>query len=347
MEINRIYNVDWLEGLKPLPDKCVNTCITSPPYWGLRDYGVDGQLGLEQTPEEYIEKVVVGFREVRRVLRDDGTLWINLGDSYAGVDRTGKNAGFEERMKAKYRGGGHKVADATSPTKTARGNLKPKDMVGIPWRVAFALQADGWYLRSDIIWHKPNPMPESVTDRPTKAHEYIFLLSKSPHYYYDHDAIKEEAVYSPADPANNWQRESGKMTACQVPGQSKIQHRADRKRGEFGGKYADVEGREAFRAIRQFRNKRTVWTVSTKPFSQAHFATFPPDLIKPCLLAGSPEGGIVLDPFMGAGTTAVTAWELGRNYIGFELNPEYCSIADRRIQTAMKRKESLGVPLFG
>jgi DNA modification methylase len=329
--------MDCIEGMKMLPDFFVNTIVTSPPYWGLRDYGVDGQIGLEQTPEEYVAKMVEVFREGKRVLRDDGTLWLNLGDCYSNTKAKPQQENWANTCG--------ELNWSYNPSQN-RTDLPPKNLVGIPWRVAFALQADGWYLRSDIIWSKPNPMPESVTDRPTKAHEYIFLLSKSERYYYDHEAIKEQAVYSPMDPANNWQRDSGKMTKCQVPCQSKIQHRQDRKRGEFGGKYADLEGRESFRAIRQFRNKRTVWTVSTKPFSEAHFATFPPDLIKPCILAGAPSDGIVLDPFMGAGTTGVTALELGRNYLGFELNKEYCEIAERRIETAKKRKEALGIPLF-
>lgn len=344
MEINRIYNMDWLEGLKILPDKCVNTCITSPPYWGLRDYGVAGQLGLEKTPEEYVEKVVVGFREVRRVLGDNGTLWLNLGDSYAGSCK-----GFADDPKRKSfsnRNSGRLPGYVSVPC-----GLKPKDLVGIPWRVAFALQADGWYLRSDIIWHKPNPMPESVTDRPTKAHEYIFLMSKSERYFYNADAVKEPlAPSSIGRLSQNIAGQAG-STRAHAGGKTNGNMKAvcsgnkERKKGDDRGRPGSNLG-ASIPWEGCTRNKRTVWTVPTKPFSEAHFATFPPDLIKPCILAGSPEGGIVLDPFVGAATTAVTAWELGRNYIGFELNPEYCAIAERRIQKLQRYKESLGVALF-
>lgn len=344
LKVNHVYNMDWIKAMKLLPDQCINTCVTSPPYWGLRDYGVAGQLGLEPTPEEYVSKMVAGFRELRRILRDDGTLWLNLGDSYAGQPR--RDEEFNERWHGKHYMSNKQREVVRSRPKRLLSDLKPKDLVGIPWRVALALQADGWYLRSDIIWSKPNPMPESVTDRPTKAHEYIFLMSKSERYYYDHEAIKEQAIYSPMDLANNWQRDKGKMINCQVPGQNKIQHRQDRKRGEFGGKYADIEGRESFRAIRQLRNKRTVWTVATRPFPEAHFATFPPELIKPCILAGCPEGGTVYDPFMGAYTTAVTAFELRRNYLGSELNQDYIAIGEKRVYEARKRREALGMELF-
>lgn len=299
---NVILTGDALEWLRQLPDNSVNTCVTSPPYWGLRDYGIDGQIGVEETPEAYVERMVEVFREVRRVLRDDGTLWLNLGDSYAG---SGKGAWkVKDRQKEVY------IPDPDSPQcrlpKVPSG-LKPKDLVGIPWRVAFALQADGWYLRSDIIWHKPNPMPESVKDRPTKAHEYIFLLSKSKKYYYDNDAIREESkgVWNSAKGFNK-------------DGQSK----------------RNIEGRIGNREdkLQTGRNKRSVWTVSTKPFKGAHFATFPPDLIEPCVLAGCPEGGIVLDPFFGAGTTGLVARRHNRNFIGIELNPQYVEIAKNRIK---------------
>ena len=261
---------DAIEVLKTIPDQSINTCVTSPPYWGLRDYGIDGQVGIEETPEEYVAKMVEVFREVKRVLRNDGTLWLNLGDSYAGNCSQASNngrAGFgnpRERL-VNRKGEG----------------LKPKDLVGIPWRVAFALQADGWYLRSDIIWHKPNPIPESVKDRPTKAHEYIFLLSKSPRYYYDYEAIKEP------------------VTSKQLG---------------------------------STRNRRSVWTVPTRPFPEAHFATFPPELIEPCVLAGCPIGGVVLDPFVGSGTTLLVATRHHRRSIGIELNPEYIKIAERRLK---------------
>ncbi len=386
--IGRTYKIirgDATAEMIETPDESVHCCITSPPYWGLRDYGVAGQHGLEPTPEEYVAKMVGVFKEVRRVLRDDGTLWLNLGDSYAG----------------------------------RRGNLKHKDLVGIPWRVAFALQADGWYLRSDIIWHKPNPMPESVTDRPTKSHEYIFLLSKRGRYYYDADAIAEPATL---DHPRSVDRQ------YEAPGMPP--HRGLRKQGLAAGPTWDerktagaVRGNVAFdgnvgagtqRSVHGeglshdlgckngTRNKRTVWTVATKPYAEAHFATFPPDLIEPCVLAGTSENGCcsecgagwvrvteraeapsvndshldrygngsagvhrkveqayqnwldanpkettgwrptcghvadltpctVLDPFAGSGTTGVVALRAGRNFIGIELNPEYCEMARNRI----------------
>src|SRR5690606_37325015 len=261
--MNKIIQGDVIEVLRSLPDGIVHTCVTSPPYWKLRDYGVPGQIGLEETPEEYVEKMVEVFREVRRVLRDDGTLWLNLGDSYAGHTKAGdKRFGNPEFNKNRP-----SRAQTKTPGKAVPAGLKPKDLVGIPWRVALALQADGWYLRSDIIWHKPNAMPESVKDRPTKAHEYIFLLSKSPKYYYDADAIREDAIYQ--------EKRNGRVGAYQ---NRAIFHKGD------GTTPTGVATRDLSK-----RNKRTVWTVSTKPFKGAHFAVFPPDLIEPCILAGSPE----------------------------------------------------------
>jgi DNA modification methylase len=295
---------DALSVLKTMPSQSINTCVTSPPYWGLRDYGVDGQLGLEPTPEEYVANLVEVFREVKRVLRKDGTLWLNLGDSYAG---SGKGAwDNKEVQKEVY------VPDKDSPQcklKKVPQGLKPKDLVGIPWRVAFALQADGWYLRSDIIWHKPNAMPESVTDRPTKAHEYIFLLSKSRHYYYDYEAISEPYASKPEKPRNK----------------AKERYNDSYK----GGRWSEGV-RDYYSAGK--RNKRSVWTVTTKPFKEAHFATFPPDLIEPCILAGCPEGGVVLDPFVGSGTTLLVATQHHRRAIGIELNPDYIKIAERRLK---------------
>jgi DNA modification methylase len=304
LELNKIYNMDCLKGLKQLDDNSINCCVTSPPYWGLRDYGVEGQFGLESTPEEYVAKMVEVFREVKRVLRKDGTLWLNLGDSYAG---SGKGAwSNKEVQKETY------VPDKDSPQcklKKVPQGLKPKDLVGIPWMVAFALRADGWYLRQDIIWHKPNPMPESVTDRCTKAHEYIFLLSKSRHYYYDHEAIREPYQSKKEKPRNK---------AAEGYNNSYV-----------GGRWSEGE-RDYYSAGK--RNKRSVWTVATKPFKEAHFAVFPPALIEPCILAGCPENGIVLDPFMGSGTTGMVAAIHQRNFIGFELNPEYCKMAEKRIE---------------
>ena len=286
-----------------LPPESVQTVVTSPPYYGLRDYGVEGQIGLEATPEEYVAKLVEVFRGIRQVLRPDGTVWLNLGDSYNGSGGAGGD----------YNEGGLKEGQPRYPGRRVEG-LKPKDLIGIPWRVAFALQADGWYLRSDIIWHKPNPMPESVTDRPTKAHEYIFLLTKNPRYYYDAEAIAEPAVTT--DPRKTtFRRTGGKMTALDVPGQAQSSHRDDRK---------DTPPRET-------RNRRSVWTINTSRFPEAHFATFPERLPELCILAGSRPGDLVLDPFVGSGTTLLVAERLGRRAVGTEINPEYIEIAKRRL----------------
>jgi DNA modification methylase len=297
LETNKIYQGDVLKVLKTFPDESIHCCVTSPPYWGLRDYGVEGQLGLESTPEEYVAKMVEVFREVKRVLRKDGTLWLNLGDSYNGSGGAGGD----------YSKGGLKEGQPKYPGRKV-ATLKPKDLVGIPWMVAFALRADGWYLRQDIIWHKPNPMPESVKDRCTKAHEYIFLLSKNRKYYYDNEAIREPYQSKKEKPRNK---------AAEGYNNSYV-----------GGRWSEGV-RDYYSAGK--RNKRSVWTVTTKPFKEAHFATFPPDLIEPCILAGCPAGGVVLDPFMGSGTTAVVALKHNRNYIGIELNPEYIKIAEKRI----------------
>jgi site-specific DNA-methyltransferase (adenine-specific) len=296
--------------LKLLPDKYVNTCVTSPPYFGLRDYGHEDQLGLEPTPEEFVTALVDVFREVRRVLRDDGTVWLNLGDSYASY-RDGKVTPDSARGESK--GTEVKKGDAINRMSSTFKNtsIKHKDLIGIPWRVAFALQADGWYLRQDIIWHKPNPMPESVKDRCTKSHEYIFLLSKGPKYYFDYEAIREEGVC----PAG-------------TKGAKGSSERANQK---------GVNSRPAeYKIYDGLRNKRSVWTVTTKPFKEAHFATFPVDLIEPCILAGCPVDGIVLDPFLGAGTTAVAATKHGRKWVGCELNPEYVKIAEERLSELKK-----------
>jgi DNA modification methylase len=303
-----LYLGDCREVLAKLPSESVNCCVTSPPYYGLRDYGVAGQIGLEQTPDAYVAEMVAVFREVRRVLREDGTLWLNLGDSYAGSAMTGGNGGINSK------GGPDGFGQARQFDKPAmRHGLKPKDIIGIPWRVAFALQSDGWWLRQDIIWHKPNPMPESVTDRCTKAHEYIFLLSKADRYHYDAEAVSEEA-----DPRNYRSNASYREVA---PGQTR-QGKLDAKRGEVAC---------------ETRNRRSVWTVATQPFSGAHFATFPPKLIEPCVKAGCPEGGTVLDPFNGAGTTGVVAYQQGRKYIGIELNPSYAEMAKERIRTETRQ----------
>lgn len=285
---------DCLESLRAMPDESVHCCVTSPPYFGLRDYGVDGQIGLEPTPDEFVQALVEVFREVRRVLRDDGTLWLNLGDSYSSGGR-------------KWRATDAKNAVRGMDTRPDDG-MGQKQLLGIPWRVAFALQADGWYLRQDIIWHKPNPMPESVRDRCTKAHEYVFLLSKSPRYYFDCEAMREDAVKGAAGSTFN----SGKTAEHQL-GRSSDKARVD-------------DGK---------RNRRSVWSVATKPFKGAHFATFPPDLIEPCILAGCPVGGIVLDPFGGSGTTAGVAMAHGRNAVLCELNPEYAELVPARIDSIL------------
>tara|TARA_Y100000813_G_scaffold118185_1_gene84749 strand:+ start:201 stop:1298 length:1098 start_codon:yes stop_codon:yes gene_type:complete len=342
----KILQGNCLDKLKELPDQSINTCITSPPYWGLRDYGTaeweggdpncdhiqpqqkrgenskkqstnnkgqggtkskickkcgavrkDKQLGLEDTPEEFVDNLVQVFREVKRVLRDDGTVWLNLGDSYSSGGRTTTT---NQSLR------GDKDYGVTRP-KPNKG-IKPKDLIGIPWRVAFALQQDGWYLRQDIIWHKPNPMPESVRDRCTKAHEYIFLLSKNVKYYFDNEAIKEDAKY-PQGPNSPQSIKKGK--------------------GMYG---MDTRGGLSNVGALAKKNKRSVWTVTTKPFKGAHFATFPIDLIEPCVLAGCPENGTVLDPFGGSGTTGIVANNHNRKAVLIELNSEYIEIAKQRIQ---------------
>jgi DNA modification methylase len=295
---------DCLEILPTLSPESIQCCVTSPPYFGLRDYGTDKQFGLEKTPEAYVTNLVAVFREVKRVLRDDGTFWLNLGDSYSGnyVGGAFSPGNLNKNGGQSNRNGVGRVA-----------NLKPKNLVGIPWRVAFALQADGWYLRSDIIWHKPNPMPESVTDRPTKAHEYIFLLTKSERYFYDAEAIREPYE---EDTARKYQ-------SAFVDRYLKA---ADPKgggyRGPFGGKNGPQLGSGS--------NKRTVWTIATQPYSEAHFATFPEELPKLCILAGSKPGDMILDPFAGSGTTGKVAIELGRRAILIELNPAYIQLAEER-----------------
>ena len=303
---------DALTELRKLPDDSVNMCCTSPPYWGLRDYGVAGQLGLEKTPEEYVAHLVEVFREVRRVLRSDGTLWLNLGDSYAnkGCDSSSVGGFTGERIRKKLAGDNPNDSCQDSRPRDIPPGLKIKDLVGIPWRVAFALQADGWWLRQDIIWHKPNPMPESVRDRCTKAHEYIFMLSKSARYYYDAEAIREAV-----NPNN-----SGVIGGV----------RARTASGPLGGENKQNEIRREYDEIKG-ANLRSVWTIATRPYAEAHFATFPPEIPERCIKAGCPKGGTVLDPFFGAGTTGMVAMRLGREFIGIELNEKYCEMAKKRI----------------
>tara|TARA_Y100000114_G_C11730142_1_gene313100 strand:+ start:102 stop:1301 length:1200 start_codon:yes stop_codon:yes gene_type:complete len=374
--------------LKELPNNYFHTCVTSPPYWGLRDYGNDGQLGLEKTPKEFVDNLVKVFREVKRVLRDDGTLWLNLGDSYSSGGRTSTT---NQTVR------GDKDYGVTRPAVCK--NIKPKDLVGIPWRVAFALQEDGWYLRQDIIWHKPNSMPESVQDRCTKSHEYIFLLSKSKNYYFDNESIKDKSL------TQNIKSNNQKLSKYKnLKEEKKYRQGIHHKRGEniviirpklpnkkqfldfiksktdanFLVENTDIkkttiehwfrsddgfsfprkddwlkindlinDWSEEYNFINygltyeethldsvvtnESKNKRSVWTVTTKPYKEAHFATYPPDLIEPCILAGCPENGNVLDPFGGAGTTALVADRLNRNATIIELNKEYIKIADKRI----------------
>lgn len=304
----RLIHADVLDGLRSLPDESIQCVVTSPPYWGLRDYGIEGQLGLERTPDEYVASMVGVFAEVRRVLRNDGVLWLNIGDSYAGSSMSGDGESSSTLVGTHHTE--REGARFDSPPRITPG-IKPKDLVGIPWRVAFALQADGWYLRSDIIWSKPNPMPESVTDRPTKAHEYLFLLTKSARYYYDADAIKEPNASSSAGWGETSQRSHGDSEVSQ--------------RRAPGGLWR-------VGSVTNGRNKRTVWTIATSPFPEAHFATFPPDLVEPCILAGSKVGDTILDPFNGSGTTGVVALSHQRNYIGIDLNADYLAMARRRLK---------------
>ena len=284
----------------------VQCCVTSPPYWGLRDYGCTGQIGLEDTPAAYVERLVEVFREVRRVLADDGVVWLNLGDSY--------NSNPSNQHSSNVRANGSKAVGRRQ--KREAPGLKPKDLVGIPWRAAFALQADGWYLRSDVIWAKPNPMPESVRDRPTKAHEYLFMLTKRARYYYDADAVREPAPNNkPRLRASNFKK------AGATPG-------AD------GGRVAGhtMRGAPIIEPHPLGRNRRSVWTIATRPYPGAHFAVMPPALVEPCIQAGSRKGDLILDPFSGAGTVGMVARRLQRRYLGIELNPDYASLSRRRIE---------------
>jgi len=276
------------------------TCVTSPPYFGLRDYGHEGQIGHEETPEEFIKQLVEVFRCVWDVLEDDGTLWLNIGDSYCNTN------GFARASPEYQREGRNNMpANDRKLDKLHATGLKTKDLIGIPWMLAFALRADGWYLRQDIIWHKPNPMPESVQDRCTKAHEYIFLFSKSHKYHFDHFAIKEPVK-------EDWGTR-------------------DRSNGKYHKEGTGLQPHSGLEKSYEMANKRSVWTVNTKPYSGAHFAVFPTELIEPCILSGAPVGGIVLDPFMGSGTTAQVAQDLGRKYLGCELNPEYGKLQQKRL----------------
>ena len=327
--------------LAQVPSGSVRCCITSPPYYGLRDYKCEGQIGLESTIDEYVNKLVRVFREVRRTLADDGTLWLNLGDSYAGSGRGVWDVPDDEKKrrgcKEVYLPRENPVVGRHTDIGVDRNyGLKSKDLIGIPWTIAFALRSDGWYLRADIIWSKPNPMPESVTDRPTKAHEYLFLLSKSARYYYDGDAIAEPRIAGADGAVSGWAGEGAVHSA--------IAHNRDKgdaktfRGGQYvnNGKYhnshrtaRDSHGNEP--PVGNTRNRRTVWTIATEPFPEAHFATYPQALVEPCVLAGSAEGDLILGPFCGSGTTGVVALRALRRFVGIELNADYVAMAHKRI----------------
>ncbi len=353
-----LHQGDSLEVLRTLPDASAHCCVTSPPYWGLRDYGTAGQIGLEETPDEYVARLLEVFGEVRRVLRDDGSLWLNLGDAYT------SNFGKRKRFDAAGTKQQGNPASIGMPGRSVAG-LPPKNLIGLPWRVAFALQAAGWYLRCDIIWAKPNPMPESVQDRPTRAHEYLFLLTKSEKYFYDHEAVREPAAAmtehdatgqgyrAPGQKQNSGNRPklqhpSALTFAREVaepdrPGQAHSQHRPDRttkKRNPRPG----VDTRGGGQGSREMnyplftRNRRSVWTIPTEPFPGAHYATFPTELVRPCILAGCPMGGTVLDPFFGSGTVGEVARMFRRQWIGIEISPNSCAIAARRVERLPTQK---------
>lgn len=350
---------DCIELLKTLPEQSVQCVVTSPPYYGLRDYGVDGQIGLESTPDEYVSKLVQVFREVKRALKDDGTCWINLGDSYAGgAGRWGGTdnlSGFQAASKGS-------VTQIQHTKKWEHETIKQKDLIGIPWMVAFALRADGWYLRSDIIWAKPNPMPESVKDRPTKSHEYLFLLSKAQKYYYDAEAIFEPANYDGRkDTQFKGSNKYDADTLARVGGERWPRSMQTGATGEKHSGYKNPDGSLRVSVMKQdntgnptytgfndrykenhpdgipARNKRTVWTINTQPFKGAHFAVMPEKLVEPCILAGSKEGDTVLDPFNGSGTVGAVAVRNGRSYKGIDLNGEYIQMAHERIFCAQQQ----------
>ena len=311
MSENIIINRDCLLALRDLPDESVNCCVTSPPYYALRDYGMDAQIGREDSPEEYIRRLVLVFREVRRVLTEDGTLWLNIADTYCG---TGNKGGYLDPKNPRGRNG-----QSVSLARRA-SECKEKDMIGIPWLLAFALRADGWYLRSDIIWCKSNPMPESCKDRPSRCYEHVFLLTKSKKYYYDALAIAEPIAEGTAARYKGGRSASSKY-AEEIPGQGKVQKL---NAARAAGTITDAD-------ISPVRNARDVWHINTVPYKGGHFAAYPPKLAERCILAGCPRGGIVLDPFFGSGTTGLAAVKNDRRYIGIELNAEYCELAKERI----------------
>jgi DNA modification methylase len=304
----RLISGDCRTALQSLPAKSIRTCVTSPPYWGLRDYGVDTQIGAEDSPDDYVASMVEVFREVRRVLSDDGTVWLNIGDTYASM-RDSK--AVPDSLRKGNDGTAVPKAANRNPANLKAANIKHKDLIGIPWRLAFALQQDGWYIRQDIIWSKPNPMPESVRDRCTKSHEYVFLLTKRDKYFYDNEAIKE--------PARDWGTR-------------------DRTNGKYHNAGTGLTPHTGLTKSYEKKNKRSVWVITTKPFKGAHFAVMPEDLAVPCILAGSEIGDTVLDPFAGSGTTGVVALRHGRKFIGVELNPEYVKLAEERIMKSIEKE---------
>lgn len=316
--MNEIICGDALTVLRTMPADSVNACVTSPPYFGLRDYGCTGQIGFEETPEIYISRLTEIFREVRRVLKPDGVCWINIGDSYAG---SCKSAGDNNKLQQLKNIQSNKFTADTPAVETPASwtNIKPKDLMGIPWMLAFSLRGDGWYLRSDVIWQKKNAMPQSVKDRPTSSYEHIFLLAKSRKYYYDNESIKEPVAAGTIERMKRGISLNHKyINGASGQTAQNLNNPRENRSGE------DIN-------LPVMRNKRDVWTVCTNSYREAHFATYPVELIKPCIIAGCPPGGIVLDPFVGSGTTAVAALMEGRNYIGIELNPEYCVLARKRI----------------
>lgn len=312
---------DALKTLRKMPSESVHCIVTSPPYWNLRDYGVAGQLGLEATPQKYVRALVRIMREVRRVLRSDGTCWVNLGDSYMGgmTGGVGESTITSKRNHDAVKAARIAIAGTGGPRHRKAPGLKEKDLCGIPWRVALAMQADGWWLRSDVIWHKPSPLPESVRDRPSRAHEYVFLFSKTAHYEYDGDAIRRPLAEKTLTTFGTTRKTKGTDALGKVAAHNLSRDIPERKpRLDENGDHAGG-------------NARTVWTIAQTPFPDAHFATFPSKLVEPCVLAGCPRGGIVLDPFAGSGTTLAVALELGRQAIGIELNPDYATMIERRL----------------
>jgi DNA modification methylase len=337
----RILVGDAREQLARLPEQYVQCIVTSPPYWGLRDYGREGQIGLEPTPDAYVQSLLAVFRDVRRVLKDDGTLWLNLGDCY----QSGSRGGYDRERSGVNKNHGQNASDfACAPNRMPQAGLKDKDLVGIPWRVAFALQADGWYLRSDIIWAKAHefcpggvgstmPMGGKKADRPTPAHEYLFLLSKSPHYFYDEEAVKQPGVYAAGTRAakGSGKREGNRRASDKRASREYAVEK--RERGGANDGYAIYSGR---------RRLRDVWFISPQPYAEAHFATFPPKLVEPCILAGSAVGSVVLDPFCGSGTTGLVATQLGRHFLGIDLKAEYRELGRQRIRAGCPDAREIG-----